>query len=281
MQEPRSIVQLKEGKRYLLFGGAYSNLHALKALKQEADRLGFEANEVICTGDVIGYCAFPDETVRFMQDWGALSIAGNVEEQLATGAEDCGCDFDSGGRCDTFSRQWYPFAQEQLSPESLSWVQSLPDHLSFELGGQSWLVLHGSYSARAGYVFESTPTESKLKQLNLSGADHVIAGHCGLPFVSEQSGRVWLNAGVIGMPANDADTRCWYAVLEEVDGRVHWSFHRLSYDHSSAATAMREKGLPEAYAQTLETGLWDNCEILPETETAAQGQPLVVDSGVL
>ncbi len=37
---------------------------------------------------------------------------------------------------------------------------------------------------------------------------------------------------------------------------------------------MRAVGLPEEYAQALETGLWDNCEILPAGETAERGIPL-------
>jgi hypothetical protein len=37
---------------------------------------------------------------------------------------------------------------------------------------------------------------------------------------------------------------------------------------------MLEKGLPASYAKTLLTGIWDNCEILPEKETRNQGKPI-------
>jgi hypothetical protein len=37
---------------------------------------------------------------------------------------------------------------------------------------------------------------------------------------------------------------------------------------------MVENNLPRQYAKTLLSGLWDNCEILPETETLAQGKKL-------
>ena len=50
-----------------------------------------------------------------------------------------------------------------------------------------------------------------------------------------------------------------------------------SYDHLTAARLMRETRLPQPYALTLETGLWDNCEILPEAETAAQGRKIAMD----
>lgn len=276
MSHERTVLDAGASKRKLLFGGPYSNLHALQALQKEAIDLGFEPHEIICTGDAVGYCAFPQETVDLIRSWGIHCIPGNVEEQLSSGAEDCGCDFSDGSRCDVFSRQWYPFAQQAMQPEALMWMKQLPNHIRFELGGQIWIVVHGSYSELSGYVFQSTPWEKKAAEMALAETDCIVAGHSGLPFVSEVDGRTWLNAGVIGMPANDGDPRCWYAILEEKNGVASWSFHRLSYDHEAAATAMREKGLPEAYAKTLNSGIWDNCEILPETETALQGQRLLL-----
>ena len=38
---------------------------------------------------------------------------------LWDGAEDCGCDFREGSRCDNFSQLWYPYAQSKLSKSSL------------------------------------------------------------------------------------------------------------------------------------------------------------------
>ena len=103
-----------EGK-LLIFGGVYSNLQALEALKQVAEHQNIPPENCICTGDIVGYCAQPEETVQLFQLWKARSIAGNVEIQLREGAEDCGCDFRKGSRCDGFSQQWYPFAQSGAS----------------------------------------------------------------------------------------------------------------------------------------------------------------------
>lgn len=51
----------------LLFGGNYSNLRATEALIAEASRLGVPADHVICTGDVVAYCADPQATVDRMR----------------------------------------------------------------------------------------------------------------------------------------------------------------------------------------------------------------------
>ena len=70
-----------------------------------------------------------------------------------------------------------------------------------------------------------------------------------------------------------------YAKKDEKNHRWKWEkietqIHPLSYENKIAAAAMLENGLPQSYAQTLETGIWDNCEILPEEETAQQGKAL-------
>ena len=44
-------------------------------------------------------------------------------------------------------------------------------------------------------------------------ADIVLAGHSGVPLAQQVKQQWWLNAGVIGMPANDGDPRTWFMVL--------------------------------------------------------------------
>ena len=39
---------------------------------------------------------------------------------------------------------------------------------------------------------------------------------------------------------------------------------------------MQANGLPDSYAHTLLTGIWDNCEILPAAEKALQGRAITM-----
>lgn len=261
-------------KRALVFGGPYSNLHALKSFKSIAESLGFSSNEIICTGDVVGYCANPDETTQLVMDWGIHCISGNVEQQLAEGLDDCGCNFEEGSRCDVFAKQWFPFAKQATSQASVDWMRKLPDHLTFELGGSKVSVLHGSWFNTSEFVFKSTPWAVKEANFSAVGSDVIIAGHCGLPFSEKVDGKTWLNAGVIGMPANDGTSRVWYLSLEVIDGEIVAKHHFFEYDCIGASEAMMEYNLPLEYSVTLESGLWDNNDILPDIETAAQGRPL-------
>ncbi len=259
----------------LIFGGVYSNLQALESFKQVAEERKIPASNIICTGDIVGYCAQPEQCVQLVKDWGIHCIAGNVELNLRDEADDCGCNFDEGGRCDVFSRQWYPYAQKQVSIESLDWIASLPEFIEFNWNNKKVLVLHGSLFNTSEFVFKSTPWALKQANFDLVKAEMILAGHCGIPFAQHNNKLSWLNAGVIGMPANDGNTEVWYLRLSS-EIEQGYVFETLKYDHQKANALMLEQPLPKSYAKTLLTGIWDNCEILPEEETTMQGMVLTL-----
>ena len=262
--------------RLLIFGGVYSNLQALQQLQIIAEELNIAPDHIICTGDVVGYCAQPEECVQTIIDWGIHSIAGNVEIQLREGEEDCGCNFDEDGRCNLFSRQWYPYAQKQLSTTSIEWMKTLPDFLHFQYDDHKVFVLHGSFRETSEFIFASTPWQIKQDNFIDTQSSVILAGHCGLPFGQIKEEHYWLNAGVIGMPANDGNTSVWYMLIEPAsNGTLVYEHCSFDYDHSTTANLMRQNNLPLAYAHTLETGIWDNCEILPDKETALQGKKII------
>lgn len=256
--------------KVLVFGGVYSNLQALEKLIEIAEENKIEPQNCISTGDLVGYCAQPEETVDLFKKWGARNIAGNVEIQLAKGKEDCGCDFREGSRCDNFSQLWYPYARFHLSKESISWMAQLPDNIQFKYGNKNFTVVHGSYSHISEFIYKSTPWEIKEKGFQETGSDGIIAGHCGLPFYDQKNEKLWINPGVIGMPANDGTSKVWYAILDKnlENGFQHYSF---KYDHKLTHDLMVNKELPIEYARTIITGIWDNTEILPPLESGLQG----------
>ncbi|MGJ8590955.1 MAG: metallophosphoesterase family protein [Aquaticitalea sp.] len=257
--------------KVLLFGGVYSNLQALEKLKGIAESLNIPPENCICTGDIVGYCAQPEETVQLFKLWGAKSIVGNVEIQLREGAEDCGCDFREGSRCDGFSQLWYPFAQSKLSKNSLEFMATLPDHITFDYANKKVTVVHGSYDNISEFIFKSTPWKNKKPNFSVSNSEVIIAGHCGLPFYHQHENLLWLNPGVIGMPANDGTPSVWYAIMDDSYETLKFKHHQLEYNHKLTSNLMQNGLLPEEYARTIITGIWDNTENLPDAESGLQG----------
>lgn len=262
----------------LVFGGPYGNLQATEAVLAEAERRRISPTRVLCTGDLVAYGADPAATVALIRASGIRVVMGNCEEALASNKVDCGCGFQDGGDCDRWSRQWFAHASRRLDDDAKAWMGRLPRQLRFSLGGWRFAVVHGGATDISRFVFASTPARdmvSELAALDRAGpVDGVIGGHCGLPFSRLVGGRLWHNAGVIGLPANDGTPRVWFSVLTPEDGTIEMAAVALHYDHAAAARRMAHAGMPEAYARALIDGLWPAMEVLPETERQARGQPL-------
>ena len=258
----------------LVFGGNYSNLEATRAVLAQARRLGIGPDNVVCTGDVIAFCADPLATVETMRRSRVRVLMGNCEESLGLNADDCGCGFEKGSPCDLLAAEWYAFANRMLDEDARAWMRSLPRRLHLDIGGRRLAVIHGGVQSISRYIFASTPAEVKREEIALSGCDGVLAGHCGLPFTEIVDGRLWHNAGAIGMPANDGTARTWYSTIVPGRGGLRIEHHALDYEFVTAAKKMSQAGLSERYALALQDGLWLNCDVLPQAERAQRGKPL-------
>lgn len=261
----------------LIFGGPYSNLAAALAMRQKAEALGVAPEQTICTGDVVAYCAEPEETVRIIRDWNCHVIAGNCEESLSARAPDCGCGFDEGTACDRLSKGWYPYADTRISDASRDWMATLPAHLAFTLARRRVRVIHGGVTETSRFIFASTAASEKQTELDNAGADIIIAGHCGIPFIQKIDTAVWFNPGVIGMPANDGTSDGWYGMIEPFESGLRFSICRLPYDADESAASLRHAGSAPAYAEALITGIWPSLDVLPMTERDETGNPLRIE----
>jgi predicted phosphodiesterase len=258
----------------LVFGGPYSNLEATRAVLAEAERLAIPYSRVICTGDIVAYGADALATVSAVRAAGIAAIMGNCEESLAANSADCGCGYAEGSACDRLASEWYAHADRTLDAESRRWMGTLPRRLVIEVGGRRLAVVHGGTRQINRFVFASTPEPVKRAELAGCAEDGVIAGHSGIPFTEIVGGKLWHNAGAIGMPANDGTPRCWFSLLIPTDDGLRIEHRALAYDHRTAAAKMRAAGLPAGYAAALETGIWPSLDVLPAAEIAGTGKPI-------
>jgi predicted phosphodiesterase len=228
----------------------------------------------LSTGDVVAYGADPAATVELIRQTECHVIKGNCEENLASGAADCGCGFPSGSVCERLSTGWFSHAAHTLQPEALAWMEALPRRIDIEYSGRRLAVVHGSVRSINRFIFASSDARIKNRDLDAAAGNGVLAGHCGLPFTQLLGKRLWHNAGAIGLPANDGTPRGWYSVLTADRGGICITHRALEYDHQCAAAKMRLAHLPEEYANALETGFWPSQDILPEKELRQRGIPL-------
>jgi len=275
-------VAVDESSPVLIFGGPYSNFHATSALHEEALRLNIPPRNIICTGDVVAYCASPAETVDLVRQWGIHTVQGNCEHSLGNDTDSCGCGFEEDSACDLASKQWFDYARRHIDPAARHWMKDLPNAIRFTYKKRTIVCLHGSDIHQSQFVFASSPSTIKQEVATRQKADIIVGGHCGLPFNTRlENNTFWLNAGVIGMPANDGNTHGWYMLIKPISENLVASWHRLTYDSEAAYTAMQQHVPHSPYAESLKTGLWPNMDILPEQERSQQGRPLVIESLLL
>ncbi len=263
----------------LVFGGPYGNLAATEALVRQTKILAIPPQRTICTGDVVAYCAEPEETIRLIRNWGIQVVKGNCEEALSRRAPDCGCGFDEMSTCSTLSVEWYRHTDARVSVESRAWMATLPLSLRFALNDKSFFVVHGGTEKMNRFLFASQTQELK-EELSLT-RDIVVAGHCGIPFARRFGENLWLNAGVIGMPANDGTSDGWFMLLEPEERNLRVSWHRLSYDAEVTRRRMIKAGFKSGYEDTILNGLWPRVDVLPAEERARRGIPLVMKALII
>jgi len=259
----------------LIFGGVYSNLAALKAFTALAHGSEIPPTNMICTGDVVAYCAEAQGCVDHIRALNCPVLAGNCEVQLAVGSEDCGCGFAEDSTCSLLSKGWYEHARKDVTLESKAWMKTRPDRIVFTHRSKRYGVIHGGARDISKFIWpvsSDQEIEAEIHQLQqqIGPVDCVIAGHSGIAMDRTINGVRWINSGAIGMPPNDGDYRGAFARILRDDVR----FERFAYDVQATRNAMVGAGLTQGYHEAVETGYWPSEDTLPEemrVQSSAKG----------
>ncbi len=248
--------------RLALMSDIHGNIQALDAClsharAQKVQRFAF-------LGDLVGYGANPVEVVErimLMTEEGATVIQGNHDEMAVKPPANI-------QHLGSSTADW---THRQLSESQRAWLGALP--LSVQL--DNILLVHASADGPElwRYIYdERAATASLDASAKWPGVRYVFGGHVheqslyyrgstlGLMKFTPQPGvavpvpthRQWLSTvGSVGQP-RDGKPEAMYALLDT--DRWQLTFHRVAYDHSAAAWAIRAAGLPEFFAERLEKG---------------------------
>lgn len=255
-----------ELRRVALFGGVYSNHHALRAFLEETGSLDLDA--VVCLGDLGAFGPNPDRSVELLREGDVPVVRGNYDDSLARGLDDCQCGY-TDPRDNHYARLSYRYTFAKTSPDHRRWMGTLPDRLRFEIDGRRALAFHGSPRQMNEFLWETaTPTHFLRRFAETYEADILVGTHSGIPWARDLGGGRWyVNVGALGRPANDGRTEVWYAVLEARDGTFEPELRRLEYDYEATAREMEREALPAEFIETIRTGWWTTClEVLPGKE---------------
>ena len=223
---------------YGVLGDIHGNLEALRAVLAALDARG--ARELLCVGDIVGYNADPDECAALLRTRSVKVIAGN-HDLIATHR----LGFE---RCSNNARYALERTRRCISPDTQSWLLSLPENLLVE--GRIALV-HGG--VRDVQLYMKTPQlvarNDELLRLDFPSARICFFGHSHVQKVYEvdagavreldlPAGRLakdkvhFVNAGSVDAQRRPQDKLAECAIFDTDD----WSVELLRVPYEAAAT---------------------------------------------
>ena len=240
--------------RIALVGDIHANLPALESVIRHAEQQG--AQEIWNIGDYVGYGAFPEEVVQRMRLYESSSIIGNYDLKVLRFPKQ-----SEKWRKSKHPYKWLAFqwAYNHLFPESRDFLATLPKERIIHKVGQHFLLTHGSPASNEELLDQNTSLDHLSSLYRLAEDRYkvrfaaIICGHSHQAFARQVEHGWFINTGSVGRP-DDGDPRACYALLTLEQEHLAVEHFLVDYDLDRAVRAIRENGLPEAFAQMLIRG---------------------------
>ncbi|MBK9579636.1 MAG: metallophosphoesterase family protein [Fibrobacterota bacterium] len=240
--------------RYGIYSDIHGNLEALQAVLDSMNSLGVKKR--ICLGDLVGYCANPNECIDLIRDQSDLVILGN-HDSVALGRE-------SSENFNFYARRAIEWTRENLKPESLEFLQKL-SYMEHE--GELCFV-HASPRSPADWYYV-TSLDDAVDAFSFFRQRICFVGHTHWPvivvmegeqsfricdtlsYTLEKGQRMLVNVGSVGQPRDRNPQACW-AICDSDTLSVE--IVRVPYDIGKAQKKMRENDFADFLVHRLSEG---------------------------
>ena len=241
---------------YAVISDLHANLEATQACFREIDKIN--PDRIICLGDMVDYCAQPNEVFDIVRSRCDVIIMGNHDEaQIDYFISD---GFSENARISSIH------TRSVLKAEHKEFIRALKRTHSEE----NILFVHGSplNPVEYDYVLDNYSAHINFRSFNESVC---FIGHSHYPVVFEErtfsvkavgpgdvgkglrAGRRYIiNAGSVGQP-RDRDPRLAFGLFDTE--KFKYELVRLEYDIESASKKIIAEGLPLKLAERLFEGI--------------------------
>lgn len=239
--------------RYAILGDVHSNLEALDAVVEALEDEDYD--EVLCTGDLVGYGAAPGECIeRVLELKPRILVGGNHDWAVA-------------GR---LGLEYF----NHYARDAILWTRSVLTKKQVEfLGvnpvlqvGDGVTVAHGTIHDPELFDYLQTPYDAHLSFARLTTRFGFV-GHSHIPVtfrkgavityvIGEEldlsgAAQALVNVGSVGQP-RDEDPRAAYGVFDAE--RCVLRMRRVPYDVEAAIARIRRANLPDFLGERLRIG---------------------------
>lgn len=239
---------------YGIYSDIHGNLEALQAVLESMKALGVQRR--ICLGDLVGYCANPNECVDLIRENSDLVILGN-HDSVALGRE-------SSENFNFYARRAIEWTRENLRPDATNFLQKLP----YMEGEEELCFVHASPRSPADWYYV-TSLDDAVDAFAFFRQRICFVGHTHWPVIvvmeSEQSFRICdtlsytlekgqrmlVNVGSVGQP-RDRNPQASYAICDSKTLSVE--IVRVPYDIGKTQKKMRDHDFADFLVHRLSEG---------------------------
>jgi len=227
-------------KRVAALYDIHGNLAALEAVAAEIERIGVDA--IIAGGDLVSGPS-PGETLALLRQLPAdlIFVRGNADREVVESIGRQETEFEPG---DVDARRTV-FATNQLAPEALSFLGSLPLTETVEIAGFGPTLFCHATPRRDDETFTERSPQSRIAEI-FAGVDEaiVVCGHTHMQFDLVNDNRRIINAGSVGQPFEGRPGAYWALFA---DGSL--DLRRMDYNYARARQLIEKSGYPFADMQ--------------------------------
>ena len=236
-------------KKMLILGDIHANYPALRAIWHYVQPAKFD--RIINTGDMTVYSTFPNETIKWFRELGdkAVCITGNTDRRILKIVK--GKRFKKPRMKE--KRVMYFWTAENLLPENIAYMKTLPKQRHLKYGRIHLGIFHGCFNNPSRQILPDMP-DDRFKQLAQSAPYNVhIMGHSHVPYHKCFDGVHFINPGSAGRMF-DGDPRASFAVLKISSGNIAVEHFRIPYTVEAVVEGLKKNRLPGIYTTMFRTG---------------------------
>lgn len=236
---------------YAIISDVHANMEAITACFAEIDNI--KPDRVICLGDLVDYCAEPNETVEFIKSKCDAVILGNHDEAQFN------YELPSKWTKNAFISSHH--TRNVIKPDHIEYFRSLPEKLS----ENDILFVHAAPFIPRNYRYIR---DADAAGINFHHFDEKICfiGHSHVPLIFEQSdkgieqvqqgilnreSKYIINVGSVGQP-RDGEPRLSFGTFDTET--YEYKNIRVPYDIKSTAEKIMKENLPVYLADRLFEG---------------------------
>lgn len=233
--------------RIAVISDIHSNILALESVLEDIKTK--QVDLIVCLGDLVGYCTFPNEVINLIRERNILTIMGNYDEAVGEEMLVCGCDYPDPKDAENagLSLNW---TIDNTTEENKKFLRELPREIKMNFKEKNIIFTHGSPRKINEYLKENS--EEAKEVMESFTEDILVCGHTHKPYYKMYGSKMIINSGSAGKPKT-GNPKSNYVIIEILE-KVKVEIIEVEYDFEKIAAAIEENELPKEFANIIRTG---------------------------